>query len=75
MISYKPLKLTLVRKDMKMSDLETVKGGPLNSRTVSKLRNNQTMNLESISKICTYLDVPIEDVVEIIREPRETHGD
>lgn len=70
MISYKPLKLTLVRKDMKMSDLETIKGGPLNTRTVSKLRNNQTMNLESVAKICMFLDVPIEEVVEITREHR-----
>ena len=74
MISYTPLKLTLVRRDMKMSDLETKKGGPLNTRTVSKLRNNQAMNLESIEKVCMFLDVPIEDVVEIKREDRESHG-
>ena len=73
MISYKPLKHTLVRKEMKMSDLETVKGGPLNTRTVSKLRNDQTMHLESIAKICMFLDVPIEEVVEVIREAREGH--
>lgn len=70
MISYKPLKLTLVRKDMKLTDLETAKGGPINSRTVSKLRNDQTMNLESIAKICRFLDVPIEEVVEV-KLPRE----
>ncbi len=66
MISYKPLKLTLVHKGMTMTDLDAVKGGPLNTRTVSKLRHDETMNLESIVKICKFLDCPIEDVVEVI---------
>lgn len=48
-----------------MTDLDAVKGGPLNTRTVSKLRNDKTMNLESIVKICKFLDVPIEQVVEV----------
>lgn len=50
-----------------MTDLDAVKGGPLNTRTVSKLRNDLTMNLESIAKICKFLDVPIEQVVEVVR--------
>jgi DNA-binding Xre family transcriptional regulator len=75
LISYKPLKLTLVHKGMKITDLETIKGGPLNGRTVSKLRNDQTMNIESIAKICMYLDVPIEKVVEVVRDGREDRED
>jgi DNA-binding Xre family transcriptional regulator len=67
MVSYEPLKITLVRLKMKMSDLDTVKGGPLNSRTVSKLRHDQTVNIDSIAKVCRFLDVPIEQVVEVIR--------
>lgn len=67
MISYKPLRLTLVHKGMKFTDLETANGGPLNARTVSKLRKDQTMSIESIAKVCKYLDVPIEQVVEVIR--------
>ncbi|WP_079516571.1 helix-turn-helix domain-containing protein [Rossellomorea marisflavi] len=68
MISYEPLRITLIKKKMKMSDLESIKGGPLNARTVAKLRKDQTMNIDSIDKVCIYLDVPIEEVVEIIRE-------
>lgn len=71
MISYKPLRLTLVHKGMTLTDLDAVKGGPLNTRTVSKLRNDLTMNLDSIVKICQFLDVPIEAVVEVIREGHE----
>lgn len=75
MISYKPLKLTLVHKGMTLTDLDVVKGGPLNTRTVSKLRHNQTMNLDSIVKICKFLDVPIEDVVEVIRDEEKALAD
>jgi DNA-binding Xre family transcriptional regulator len=71
LVSYDPLKITLIKKGMKITDLETIKGGPLNARTVSKLRNNQTMNIESIAKVCMYLDVPIEQVVEVVRDCRE----
>jgi DNA-binding Xre family transcriptional regulator len=71
MINYDPLRVALVHKGKKMSDLEAENGGPLNKRTVSKLRHNKTMNLESIAKVCLFLDVPIEEVVEINRSPRE----
>lgn len=75
MISYKPLKLTLVHKEMSITDLDTRKGGPLNTRTVQKLRDNQTMNLDSIVSICMFLDVPIEAVVEVIRDAPTVHED
>lgn len=75
MINYTPLKVTLAKKGMKLSDLETIKGGPLNARTVSKLRNDQTMNIESIAKVCMYLDVPIEQVVEVVRDGQVTRED
>lgn len=67
MVSYKPLRITLIKKDLELKDLGVDNGGPLNKRTVSKLRHNQTMNLESIVKICQFLDVPIEEVVEVLR--------
>ncbi len=71
MISYKPLRITLASRNMKMIDLETVKGGPLNTRTVSKLRHDQTVNIETIAKVCQYLNVPIEEVVEVTLEGHE----
>jgi putative transcriptional regulator len=72
MINYQPLKNTLAHKNVKMSDLEAENGGPLNKRTVSKLRHDKTMNLESIAKVCLFLDVPIEEVVEVNRNSRES---
>lgn len=67
MITYKPLRITLAEKDMVLRDLQVNDGGVLNKRTVSKLRHDMPMNLESIRKICLFIDVPIEKVVEIIR--------
>lgn len=67
MISYKPLRITLVEKDMKPADLRLENGGVLNPRTVGKFGTDETMNIESISKVCLFLDVPIEKVVKITR--------
>lgn len=75
MISYKPLKLTLVHKGKTLADLDAFKGGPLNTRTVSKLRHNKSMNLDSIVKICKFLDCRIEDVVEVILDDSEGSED
>ena len=68
MISYKPLKITLIEMDKEMKDLEIENGGPLNKRTVSKFRHNKNVNIDSIARVCQFLDVPIEEVVEVIRE-------
>lgn len=65
MITYDPLKLTLTLKGIELKDLETNNGGILNKRTVHKLRHNLTLNIESLERVCLYLGVPIEKVVEI----------
>jgi DNA-binding Xre family transcriptional regulator len=65
MISYGPLKRTLSEMKIELKDLETGNGGVLNKRTVSKLRHNKTVNIESIERVCLFLNVPVEEVVEI----------
>lgn len=65
MISYNPLKITLLERDMSLNCLEIDRGGVLNKRTVFKLRHNKTVNIESIERVCLFLNVPIEKVVEI----------
>lgn len=67
MITYEPLRITLVRKGKELRDLQTDNGGVLNKRTVSKLRHDETVNIETIAKVCLLLDVPIEDVVRVLR--------
>lgn len=68
MISYKPLLITLVRKDRELLDLKKERGGPLNKKTVERLANNESVRITTLDVVCRYLDVPIEEVVEIIRE-------
>lgn len=66
-MSYNPLKITLIEKNMELKDLQVENGGVLNKRTVSKLRHNLSLNIDSILRVCLFLDVPIEKVVEVIR--------
>ena len=62
MISYDPLFSTLRNKNMVISDL---RGNVLNSRTIAKINRGESVNLSTIERICLYLDVRIEEVVEI----------
>ena len=65
-VSYKPLRHTLIRKDMNKEDLK--KAANISSNIVARMGKSEYVNLESIEKICLALDCRIEDVVEIINE-------
>jgi len=67
-ITYQPLRIELVKRDVDINTLETRRGGILNEAVVSKLRNDRPVSLDSIAKVCAYLDLPIEKVVKIIIE-------
>ncbi|MBU8597323.1 helix-turn-helix domain-containing protein [Alkalihalobacillus clausii] len=64
MISYKPLFKTLKERDMLLRDLYEVIGHD----TVTKFKKGHSMRLDTIEKVCIYLDVPIEDVVKITKD-------
>lgn len=66
MISYTPLMITLAKKGIKINQLEKRQGGVIHEKTVSKLKNNLSVNIDTIAIICAYLDVPIEEVVEVV---------
>ncbi|MFZ4454271.1 helix-turn-helix domain-containing protein [Salibacterium aidingense] len=63
MIDFTPLFETLKEKGMKKSDLYEI----LDEVTVSKFSKNVSFRLDTIEKVCLYLDVPIEKVVQIKR--------
>jgi putative transcriptional regulator len=63
LISYEPLFKTLKEKDMNTTDLRENK--VLYSNTIAKFQKGESMELESVEKICKYLKVPIEKVVNI----------
>ncbi len=65
MISYDPLFKTIENKGISLYSIEQALG--MSPRVTAKFRKNENVSLETLSKICDYLDVPIEDVVEVIR--------
>ncbi|WP_298833837.1 XRE family transcriptional regulator [uncultured Planococcus sp.] len=64
MITYEPLKRTLLEKGWNISDLR--KHG-VHPTIVAAINRNELLTLMQIERICTVLDVPIEKVVQVIR--------
>ncbi|EGT4601209.1 Cro/Cl family transcriptional regulator [Clostridioides difficile] len=69
MISYNPLWVTLINKNMKKTDLISLLG--LSSATVSKMSKGEYVALNVIEKICLALDCNIEDIVEIKKDNKK----
>lgn len=63
MISYKPLFKLLLEKDMTRTQLREEVG--FSSSTLAKMSKGEYISLETIEKICNYLNCKIEDVIEI----------
>lgn len=63
-VSYKPLRYTLVKCDMNISELCLDLG--ISSTIRAKLNNDSGyVSLEIIERICLYLNEPIQNIVEI----------
>jgi len=65
-ISFDPLWKTLF--DRKISKTELTKRTGLSKATIAKMGKNESVTLDVIGRICSELQVPIEDVVEIIQD-------
>jgi putative transcriptional regulator len=67
--SYKPLEITLIKKDLNKTDL---RNDPLNLApgTLAKMGKNEYVSLEIIAQICDHLDCRIEEVVEFIPDKK-----
>lgn len=61
--SYKKLWHLLIDRDMKKSDLQKISG--LSWAAISKLSKNETVNTETLLRICTALNCDISDIMEI----------
>lgn len=64
MISYKPLFTTLIQQGMTKTELRKAVG--FSTTALAKMSKGEYVSLETIDKICLYLDCKIEDVIEII---------
>lgn len=65
MFSYKPLFKTLIDKEKKKNDLRNDLG--LSPVIISRFSKNEYVSMETLDKICDYLDCEISDVIEHIK--------
>ena len=65
MISFQPLFIALIKKNMTKTDLRKVVG--FSTATLAKMSKNEYVSMEVIDSICKYLDVQVEDVIEYIK--------
>jgi putative transcriptional regulator len=65
-VSYKPLDITLIKKNKKRHDLR--KDLKLSSSTLAKLSKGENVALSVIISICEYLNCTIEEVIELVEE-------
>ena len=63
-ISYNKLWKLLIDKGMNKTELGLAAG--VSTSTIAKLGKNETINMESMMKICRVLDCDIGDIVEMI---------
>ena len=68
MISYEPLRKTLIERNLNISDLRNDHGGFLSTSTVTKLSKDGDLKLSMIDKICKELDIPVEKVIKFVKE-------
>ena len=64
MVSYTPLFTTLTKKGMTKTELRKNIGFGTNA--LAKMSKGEYISLETIDKICLYLNCKIEGVIEII---------
>lgn len=65
MISYKPLLISLVKKDLNLTQLKD--GIKVSSSTIAKIKKNEYISTRVIDDICNFLNCEIEDVIEHIK--------
>ena len=63
-VSYKKLWKLLIDKDLKKKDL--IQKANIKSYTINKLNRNENVNVDILVRICSALDCPIEDIMEIV---------
>ncbi|WP_311080984.1 helix-turn-helix transcriptional regulator [Paenibacillus polymyxa] len=66
MLTYEPLRILMVKRNMKGKDLIEVTG--LTKPTVSKLMNDKQVALDVLDRICEALDVELHEVIRRKKE-------
>lgn len=63
-MSYKPLWILLIKRDMTKGQLR-VKAG-ISTRALAKMGRGEDVSTEVLRKICAVLDCTLSDIVEIV---------
>lgn len=64
MVSYKPLFMLLLKKDMTKTQIRQSVG--FSTATLAKMSKNEYISMETLENICEYLDCKVENVIEFI---------
>jgi DNA-binding Xre family transcriptional regulator len=64
MISFNPLWKTLIDRGINRSEL--TKAG-ISSATLAKMKKNGNVNIDTVDRVCEYLDCDISSVIEFIK--------
>ena len=70
MISYKPLRKTLIEKEINKTTLRDMVG--FSNGTLSRMNKGQYVEMKHIDKICQVLGVHVSDVIEILPDTQMT---
>lgn len=65
-VSYKRLWKLLIDKEMKRKDLVEIAG--ISSYTAGKLKNNENVSTDILSRICEAFDCRVEDIMEFVKD-------
>jgi putative transcriptional regulator len=63
-VSYKKLWKLLIDLDMKKKDLQAAAG--ISPSSIAKLSKNDNVSMDVLIKVCTALNVGVEDVMELV---------
>jgi len=66
LFSYDPLWKLLI--DKKMTKTELREAVNFSTFALAKMGKNENISMETLDKICDYLDVPIERVIRFVRD-------
>ena len=69
MISYKPLFMLLLQKDMKKVQLRDACS--ISPGTLAKLSKGEYVSLEVLDRICLYLNCQLSDIAEVLPNKSE----
>ena len=69
MFSYEPLLIQLVKRKMSREKLR--QGIGASYATMARISKNEYVQMEILNRICGFLNVPIQDVIEFIPDNGE----